>query len=35
MLEESWDNEENSRLSCQLKLNEYLNGIRIKIAPEQ
>ena len=26
MLEESWDNEENSRLSCQLKLNEYLNG---------
>ena len=35
MLEESWDCEENSRLSCQLKISESLNGLIMKIAPEQ
>jgi len=35
MLEESWDCEENSRLSCQLKISESLNDLIIKIAPEQ
>ena len=35
MLEESWDMEDNSRLSCQLKLSEQLEGLTIKIAPEQ
>ena len=35
MLEESWDMEDNSRLSCQLKLSEQLEGLTIQIAPEQ
>ena len=35
MLEESWDMQDNSRLSCQLKLSEQLEGLTIKIAPEQ
>ncbi len=35
MLEESWDCDENSRLSCQLKISDSLNGLVIKIAPEQ
>jgi len=35
MLEESWDMQDNSRLSCQLKLSEKLEGLTIQIAPEQ
>ena len=35
MLEESWDMKDNSRLSCQLKLSEQLEGLTIQIAPEQ
>ena len=35
MLEESWDMQDNSRLSCQLKLSEQLEGLTIQIAPEQ
>ena len=35
MLEESWDIQDNSRLSCQLKLSEQLEGLTIQIAPEQ
>ena len=35
MLEESWDMQGNSRLSCQLKLCEQLEGLTIQIAPEQ
>ena len=35
MLEESWDMEDNSRLSCELKLSEQLEGLTIQIAPEQ
>ena len=35
MLEESWDMKDNSRLSCQLKLCEQLEGLTIQIAPEQ
>ena len=35
MLEESWDMEDNSRLSCQLKISEQLEGLTIQIAPEQ
>ena len=35
MLEESWDMEDNSRLSCQLKLSEQLEGLTIQLAPEQ
>ena len=35
MLEESWDMQDNSRLSCQLKLSEQLEGLTIQIAPGQ
>tara|TARA_A100001388_G_C28674549_1_gene453298 strand:- start:42 stop:365 length:324 start_codon:yes stop_codon:yes gene_type:complete len=35
MLEESWDIQDNSRLSCQLKLSEQLEGLTIQIAPGQ
>jgi len=35
MLEESWDMQDNSRLSCQLKLSEQLEGLTIQLAPEQ
>lgn len=35
MLEESWDMKDNSRLSCQLKLSEQLEGLTIQLAPEQ
>ena len=35
MLEESWDMKDNSRLSCQLKLSEQLEGLTIQIAPGQ
>ena len=35
MLEESWDMQDNSRLSCQLKLSEQLEGLIIQIAPGQ
>ena len=35
MLEESWDMQDNSRLSCQLKLSKQLEGLTIQIAPEQ
>tara|TARA_Y100000991_G_scaffold29739_1_gene18723 strand:+ start:7962 stop:8285 length:324 start_codon:yes stop_codon:yes gene_type:complete len=35
MLEESWDMQDNSRLSCQLKLSQQLEGLTIQIAPEQ
>ena len=35
MLEESWDMQDNSRLSCQLKLSEQLEGLTIQIAPVQ
>ena len=35
MLEESWDMQDNSRLSCQLKLSKKLEGLTIQIAPEQ
>ena len=35
MLEESWDMQDNSRLSCQLKLSKQLEGFTIQIAPEQ
>ena len=35
MLEESWDIQDNSRLSCQLKLSKQLEGLTIQIAPEQ
>ena len=35
MLEESWDMQDNSRLSCQIKLSEQLEGLTIQIAPEQ
>ena len=35
MLEESWVMQDNSRLSCQLKLSEQLEGLTIQIAPEQ
>ena len=35
MLDESWDTKENSRLSCQLNLSAYLDGILVELAPEQ
>ena len=35
MLEESWVMQDNSRLSCQLKLSEQLEGLTIQIAPGQ
>ncbi len=35
MLDESWDAKENSRLSCQIKLNPSLDGLRFELAPDQ
>ena len=34
MLDEAFDVEENSRLSCQIILNESLDGLKLTLAPE-
>jgi 2Fe-2S ferredoxin len=34
MLDEAFDVKENSRLSCQLIMNELLNGLQVTLAPE-
>ncbi len=33
MLDQAFDVEDNSRLSCQLIMNEALDGLKVKIAP--
>lgn len=34
MLDESWDCEDNSRLACQIKLNENIDNLIVELAPE-
>ena len=34
MLDEAFEVEDNSRLSCQIILNENLDGLRLKLAPD-
>ena len=34
MLDQAFNVEENSRLSCQIEYLEKLNGIKVKLAPE-
>ena len=34
MLDQAFDVKENSRLSCQIKLSEELDGLEIEIAPD-
>ena len=34
MLDEAFEVQDNSRLSCQIKLSEELDGIRVTLAPE-
>lgn len=34
MLDEAFDVQENSRLSCQITLNDALDGIKVVIAPD-
>ena len=35
MLDDAQDRQDNSRLSCQLFLNEEMDGLRVSIGPEQ
>jgi ferredoxin, 2Fe-2S len=34
MLDEAFEVQDNSRLSCQIKFNAELDGIKVKLAPE-
>ncbi len=34
MLDEAWHVEDNSRLGCQISINEKMDGLILKIAPE-
>ena len=34
MLDKLYSTEDNSRLCCQIRVNEQINGLRIKLAPE-
>lgn len=34
MLDQAFDVEDNSRLSCQIKITPELNGMKVKLAPE-
>ena len=34
MLDEAYEVQDNSRLSCQIKFTEELNGLKVKLAPE-
>jgi len=34
MLDEAFEVEENSRLSCQIIINENLDGLKVTIAPD-
>jgi 2Fe-2S ferredoxin len=33
MLDEAWNVEDNSRLGCQIKLNNNLEGLKVQLAP--
>ena len=34
MLDQAFNVKENSRLGCQIEFDDYLNGIKVEIAPE-
>ena len=34
MLDDNWDSKDNSRLSCQIPLNENIDLLKIELAPE-
>ena len=34
MLDENWHNEDNSRLACQITLNENIDNLVVELAPE-
>jgi ferredoxin len=34
MLDDNWHSEDNSRLACQIHLNEQINNLKVRLAPE-